>query len=439
MRNVRMFIAFRVFFNARFYYPVFAILFLDLGLSLEQFALLNAAWAATIVLLEVPSGALADVLGRRRLLIAAGGIMVLEIALLCFAPQDNPTLLFYLLLINRMLSGAAEAAASGADEALAYDTLQREGRTAEWPRVLERQMRIQSLARIGAMSIGAAVYDPGLMQTVADGLGLRVTLTQSLTLRFPLFLTLLLAVATLFCALRMQEILPSDAEGASTPGPWWASVRQALRVTLQAGRWILQTPFALVVICFGLVFDGVLRMLLTMNSQYYRLIHLPEASFGLIGAGMGLLGVFIPRLALKLVSARSPGFNLGLLSAMALIGMAGMTLFIPFIGLAPVLLLSSVMVLLQFFVSHYLNRLTSSRLRATVLSFKGLSFNLAYGLAGVMYSLLLALLRDPQATGLPGGEGLLFVRSLAWFPVFFLLALAVLLPLARWRLRGARD
>ncbi|MCD4715131.1 MAG: MFS transporter, partial [Desulfobacterales bacterium] len=67
--NVRYFIAFRVFFNARFYYPVFTILFLDFGLTLQQFALLNVAWAATIVLLEVPSGALADTIGRRNLLV----------------------------------------------------------------------------------------------------------------------------------------------------------------------------------------------------------------------------------------------------------------------------------------------------------------------------------------------------------------------------------
>ena len=74
IRNVRLFIAFRVFFNARFYYPVFTILFLDFGLSLEQFALLNAAWASAIVLLEVPSGALADTFGRRNLLMVTGGL-----------------------------------------------------------------------------------------------------------------------------------------------------------------------------------------------------------------------------------------------------------------------------------------------------------------------------------------------------------------------------
>jgi MFS family permease len=92
--NIRRFIAFRVFFNARFYYPVFTILFLDFGLTLEQSALLNVAWALTILLLEVPSGALADVIGRRRLLVFAGSVVVLEISLLCFAPTGKTVLLF---------------------------------------------------------------------------------------------------------------------------------------------------------------------------------------------------------------------------------------------------------------------------------------------------------------------------------------------------------
>ena len=67
-RNLRAFTFFRMFFSARFYYPVFALLFLDFGLSLEQFGILNAVWAATIVFCEVPSGA-GSTIGRRNLLI----------------------------------------------------------------------------------------------------------------------------------------------------------------------------------------------------------------------------------------------------------------------------------------------------------------------------------------------------------------------------------
>ena len=40
-RNIPLFIAFRVLFNARWYYPILAVLFLDFGLSVEQYALLN--------------------------------------------------------------------------------------------------------------------------------------------------------------------------------------------------------------------------------------------------------------------------------------------------------------------------------------------------------------------------------------------------------------
>ena len=191
---MRLFIAFRVFFNCRFYYPVFTILFLDYGLTLEQFALLNAAWAATIVLLEVPSGAMADTVGRRNLLIFSGILMVIEMVLLCFAPRGNAQLLFPLFLVNRILSGAAEASASGADEAIAFDSLQAEGDVRDWPRVLEKQMWARSSAFIIAMSLGAAVYDPQLMQHVLDALGINLLLNQGITLRIPPLLTLLMVM-----------------------------------------------------------------------------------------------------------------------------------------------------------------------------------------------------------------------------------------------------
>ena len=74
------------------------------------------AWAVTIVLLEVPSGALADLIGRRRLVLISAGLMVIEMAVLCFVPLGNVSLVFCAFLVNRIISGVSEAAASGADE-----------------------------------------------------------------------------------------------------------------------------------------------------------------------------------------------------------------------------------------------------------------------------------------------------------------------------------
>jgi MFS family permease len=264
IRNIRLFIAFRIFFNCRFYYPIFTILFLDYGLTLEQFALLNAAWAATIVLLEVPSGALADTLGRRNLLVFTGILMIIEMVLLCFAPRGNPELLFAIFLANRVLSGAAEAAASGADEAIAYDTLKDEGDIKDWPRVLEIQMRVQSIAFIIAMSFGAAVYDPDLMQRIVNWLGFNVHLNQGMTLRIPPFLTLLMAILTLLTALRMRE---TGHQNYQTKAGRGTSIAGAFKLTLTAAKWILKTPFALVIILAGLLFDNCIRMIITLNRD----------------------------------------------------------------------------------------------------------------------------------------------------------------------------
>lgn len=438
--NVRLFIAFRATFNTRFYYPVFAILFLDFGLTLEQFAMFNAAWAATIVLLEVPSGAWADIYGRKSLLVLAGALMVAEMVLLCFAPRNGGAVLFTMFLCNRILSGTAEAAASGADEALAYDTLKKEGMEKEWPLVLERQIRVRSMASIAAMSLGAAVYDPALMQRVAGWIGLNMQLPREMTLRLPLFLTMIMALWTLSIALRMREKDGTVEDRYSTEKRGLGSAIDALRLTLGAGHWILYTPFALVIILAGLLFDSLLRIIITLSSQYYMIIHLPVATFGLITSLMSAAGLFIPGLSRLLVQRYSPAFNLGVMGLITFLGLTGLVFVFPIAGIIPMIFVISVLFMNGFFVSHYLNRITGSNQRATVLSFKGLSFNLAYGLMGLLYSLLLSLLRQ-QRTGVnpvPQGielENFVFVKSLFYFPFCFVLLFICLLLFSRWKLR----
>ena len=420
LRNVRLFIAFRIFFNARFYYPVFTILFLDFGLTISQFALLNVIWAATIVILEVPSGALADIIGRRRLLVATGVIMVVEIGLLCMAPRGGSPLLFTLFMLNRILSGTAEAAASGADEALAYDSLKEHGLQSSWGKVLSIQMRLQSAAFVIAMALGAAVYDPQFMQSMADAIHLPITFDRRITLRIPLFLTWAMSVGTLATTLCFQEHKSSD----ENPPP---ALKSAFKMTWRAGRWIAATPFALVVITAGLMFDSIARMVITLASQYYRVIQIPEATFGLIGAGTAMMGLFMPSLSQRLAEKRSPGFNLGVLTAISLCGLFGMSAFAPIAGLVPALVLFAGMYMTSFLVSYYLNHLTDSDQRATVLSFKGLSYNLAYGGIGLLYSVVVALMRGTVGTPPVGYsvEDMVFRSTFIGFPVGFSIVLGL--------------
>ena len=150
-RNWRRFVLFRVLFNSRFYYPVLAVLFLDLGLSATEYTLLNFAWALAIVFTDLPAGVLADRIGRKPLVVAAALFMVLEMILLGVAPLHGGIVLLLCCLANRILSGMAEGMASGADEALVFDSLAERDRSGEWPQVLDQVMRWQGVGMVIAM------------------------------------------------------------------------------------------------------------------------------------------------------------------------------------------------------------------------------------------------------------------------------------------------
>lgn len=440
LRNIRLFILFRVLFNARFYYPVFTILFLDYGLSLEQFALLNTVWAVTIVLAEVPSGALADLLGRRQLLVATALLMVAEMALIAFVPLGNAQWVFFAFLANRILSGLAEAMASGADEALAFDSLVAHRLAEQWPRVLEAQMRAQNIGYIFAMTLGAAVYDPGLVSRVLGWCGMTATITQHQSMRFPLYLTLLFALLALLVTLRMQEAGTGRGEG----GRPQVTALELSRLIVQAGGWIARTPLVLAVILFAMTSDHVLRMIVTLTSKYYRLIGLPEASFGLLGSLVAVVGLFVPGLA-RWMSERFPlGVNAAILGAAMVVTLFALTLFVPYWGVVPMIAVFIGLMLTSFFTSHSLNALTPSSQRATVLSFKGLAFNAAYGFIGVVFAGLMHSFRAGQQGLHPDWSAVMvedqaFRLAMGSLPWYLLIGLGVVSALCLprlWRNRG---
>ena len=427
-RNWRCFVLFRVLFNSRFYYPVLAVLFLDLGLSAMQYTLLNFAWALAIVFLDLPAGALADRIGRRPLVVAAAVAMVLEMTTLCLAPIGGGAALFLICLLNRLLSGAAEGMASGADEALVFDSLAERGRSAEWPRVLDQVTRWQSVGMVVAMLIGGAVYDPGFINKIGAMFGWSWGLGQGVTLRFPVYLNLITAMFTLLVALRLREPAhpeTGDAERMKA-GDCLPAGEGLLAVIREGGHWILRTPLALFVILAGVLLDSVVRLFYTFSSSYFRLIELPAASFGIIGAALGALGFVVAPIARRMAQRGSVSGNFAASAVAILVGLIGLAARWRWWGALFMIPLGAAITAVGFLVSYYLNALVGSGLRATVLSFKGLVFNLGYGFVSLLFAMVLRAVRDG------GGAEETFGRTLGWLPVWLVGTLAILIVLF-WR------
>lgn len=383
--NPRRFVVFTVFYNARAYYPVLAILFLDLGLTLDQFVLLNLIWATTILLFEVPSGALADTLGRRKLLIAAAGLMVLEMLCLLLAPRGGGAVLVALCVLNRVLSGLSEACASGADEALAYDSLPENARADAWDQLLATTMRWRSVGFVVAMVLGGLIYDPAPLNRLLPA---DFQLSHEIAHRLPVAVVLCQALVCLGITLRMVEPPHHAAAGVGS------SCQNAWKLTLETARWVFTHPRTLVVVVIGLAIDSIVRNFATLTSSYYRLIELPEWSFGFIGAAIGVLGWFVPGIAKNLNHRFGTLTNLGIAAGISLLGLTALVPGWPLFGLLPAMLLMTTLGYLGFTVSRALHGLADSGRRATVLSVKGLAFNLGYGLFSLGFSRLLAHFPD---------------------------------------------
>jgi len=83
--------------------------------------------AITIIVPEVPQGTASDVFGHKKLLLYTALLMLGEMLVWAFASKTNTTAFFWVLALNRALSGLGEASVSGPDEAHAYDSLEAPG------------------------------------------------------------------------------------------------------------------------------------------------------------------------------------------------------------------------------------------------------------------------------------------------------------------------
>ncbi|KRP39165.1 MFS transporter [Gammaproteobacteria bacterium] len=428
--NLRRFIAFRLLYSARFYYPVFTVLFLDYGLTLEQFAILNIVWALTIVGAEVPSGALADIVGRKRLIVFAAVLMVAEMALIAFAPiagfdagghAEASPLLFWLFLGNRLCSGLSEAAASGADEALAYDSLKALGREDQWAHFLERTTRFVSVGFFVSMITGGLIYDATVVNGVLGSLDSNLSLAQTSVIRLPVIFTLVSSVVVFFIAIGFYDIdkqrLSALRETQAQDTSLLMRLARPFKQIGVAASWTLGHRFVLFVILAALMLDSVARQFVVLASEYYRVIDIPVSLFGFIGAGVSLISIANARLSRFLVTTQVPLTNFLSLSGLLLLGLFGASFAIPWIGLVFAIASFSVLGMVQFQSSYYLNRMVESDLRATVLSFRGLALNLGLGIASVFYTGLVASLRS----GMPdGSEDEIFIGALPAFPLYFI-------------------
>jgi MFS family permease len=206
-RNIWKLQAIRMLFYMQFFSAVLVPFFTDWGgISLAQVLFLNAWFFLCNFLFEVPTGTVADFLGRK-VSLALGNLVGLVAALVYVSRPSFP-----MFMVAEAIFAIAYTLHSGADEALAYDSLKATGHT-------ERAAHV--ISRMEAFKLGGIITGTLTGGFIASAFGLSA----------PMRAFVLPATLAFLVALTLRE------------PPGWAREQRTrssyTRILVQGGRYFL--------------------------------------------------------------------------------------------------------------------------------------------------------------------------------------------------------
>ncbi len=127
-RDLKLFYLFRLLATSYLWIPVSVLFPQSRGLGFDQVMILSAIYSVVVILVEVPTGALADRIGRRHSMLAGSLAMVLS-GICAYMAHS-----FFDFAVAYVLAAISMALCSGADSAYLFDLLHERGRSDEYPR-----------------------------------------------------------------------------------------------------------------------------------------------------------------------------------------------------------------------------------------------------------------------------------------------------------------
>lgn len=150
--NVALYYTFVIARTLLFYIPVLVVFFNEeLGNPVAVSTIL-AVNSISVFIFEVPSGYIADKIGRKNILMTSIIINIIALAILIAFRN------YVMLLIAEILFGLSQALASGADDALIFDNLKAEGREKYFDVFVRNVSLITSFILAISFIVGSVMY-----------------------------------------------------------------------------------------------------------------------------------------------------------------------------------------------------------------------------------------------------------------------------------------
>ena len=316
------------------------------GLDMQQIMVLQAIYSVSIVVLEIPSGYLADVIGRRRTLIL--GVIMGTLGMGIYSISYG----FSGFLVAELVLGIGTSFVSGADSALLYDSLLDIQKAKEYMKYEGRMVSVGNVAEAAAGIVG------GLLALIS--------------LRTNYYAQTGLAFLSVPAALWLIE-----------PGRHQRLKVFNFRTILKVVTDSLFVKKELRTNIFLSAIIGTATLTMAWFAQpYFEFVELPLSLFGIMWTALNLTVGFAAMVAWRV--ERRLGASLTVLLLVILVP-AG------YLALGQLQHIWAISILFLFYIvrgvatpvlKDYIHRLTSSEVRATVLSVRNFIIRICFIIVG---------------------------------------------------------
>jgi MFS family permease len=353
--NVYLMYGYWFFHNLIFAYVIERLYWASRGMTNQQVVYTEIVYATVVIILEVPTGSLADRWSKKIMMLMSAILSLAEFAMLIYAHN------FWHFALAVSFAGIGRALSSGTSNALIYESLKRTNQQDSFEKAIGRVNFFDYFAAMLAAVIGSYIaYNNGNLTTYYLSLisvGISVVLT--------LFIL-------------DPEASASDERNES----YYACMKEAYTFL----RSKVDIRFVLL---FGIITAAVITYLDEFWQIYLNSIKIPVYLFGFVSVARSLASSIAGLYAYKIKERFSYNQVFAVLLCIIAAAITATSFINTYAGLIPLILAFLAYGFVEPLTMGYLHHRTESNIRATVESFQSLvlrGFTIIVGLVFGYYS-----------------------------------------------------
>ena len=353
--------------------PVVVLFYQDNGMGMHEIFVLKSIYSVAIVAMEIPSGWMADIWGRKKTLIF--GSILGSAGFLMYSFSYG----FWAFVLAEVILGIGYSFVSGADSAMLFDSLKAAKKTDEY---VKQEGRITSAGNFAEAFAG-----------IAGGF------LAAISLRTPFYFQLVVAALAIPASLTLLEPKFHSSEHIHSIKKLVRNIKNTLTTNHNLRISILLSAVT-----------GTATLTFAWLVQpFFKAVDLPVEMFGIFWTALnltvGVSSAFAHKVEMFLGKRRSILFIIVLLS----LGYFLSGVFITFWGIAFLFLFYLVRGVATPVLKNYINQYTASEIRATMLSVRNFVIRITFAVIGPLLGWITDNISLNYAFMLAGGMYLISV------------------------------